>query len=98
MTDHLKKVQSGDALKIPASTFNTFVDSARDYLQRRQSQSGRATPSARKSGIVLVKNNSGSDVGSFAILAEPLAAGLWRPPPGRFYRSCSEAGAETRAA
>jgi len=78
MTSALRKVQPGDPpslklrrtgpLKIPAATFNTFVDSARDYLQRRQSQGGRATPSARDSGIVLVRNDSGSDVGRFAVL------------------------------
>ena len=29
MNDPLKKVKSGDALVIPAQTFNTFIDAAR---------------------------------------------------------------------
>ncbi len=30
----LQKVKSGDPLDILAATFNTFVDAARDYLDR----------------------------------------------------------------
>jgi len=64
----LAKVQSRDPLKIPAATFNTFVDSARDYLQRQQGTGGKATQTFRQTGIVLVKNNSGADRGRFAAL------------------------------
>ena len=39
MGDAFKKVQSGDALRIPAETFNTFIDAARDFKARRQSSS-----------------------------------------------------------
>jgi len=68
MADALRKVKSGDPLVIPAATFNTFVDAARNYLQRRQSQGGRATPSARDSGIVLAKNATGYDQDRFDVL------------------------------
>jgi hypothetical protein len=34
MGDHLKKVQSGDPLVVPAATWNAFIDAAEDYRQR----------------------------------------------------------------
>ncbi len=45
MGDTLKKVQPGDPLVIPAQTFNTFVDAAKDFL-RRQHHQGQAGPPA----------------------------------------------------
>ena len=39
--DHLKKAQSGDPLKIPAATFNTFVDVARDFQVRTRDRGRR---------------------------------------------------------
>ena len=64
----MKKVKPGESLSIPAQTFNTFVDSAQDFLNRRQSTSQRPTQSFRQTGIVLVKNNSGADRGRFDVL------------------------------
>ena len=68
MGDTLKKVQSGDPLKIPAATFNTFVDAAQDFL-RRQRDIGR-TPVADRPPFetVLLKNASGADRGRFDVL------------------------------
>ena len=43
MGDSLKKVKSGDDLVIPAQTFNTFVDSARDFLARQHREAQTAT-------------------------------------------------------
>ena len=68
MGNQLGKVRSGDPLKIPAGTFNTFVDSARDYLQRQQGTGGRPTQAFRQTGIVPVKNGSGTDRGRFGVL------------------------------
>jgi hypothetical protein len=83
MADSLKKVKSGDPLKIPATTFNTparrslggggFVDSARDYLQRSQGTGQRASRSVSDAGVLLVKNSSGAGRGRFAVL------GIGRP-------------------
>jgi len=53
----LQKVKPGDPLVIPAGTYNTFVDAARDYLDRRNDQGQEAHPAARNSGIVLVRND-----------------------------------------
>lgn len=55
----LKKVKSGEALVIPAQTFNTFIDAARNYRQRAQNRGQKAQPGFRSSGIILVKNVSG---------------------------------------
>ena len=68
MSDHLKKVQSGDRLKIPAATFNTFIDAARDFRARQQGRAQNAQPGLGSSGIVLVKNASGYDQDRFAVL------------------------------
>lgn len=38
MNDPMKKVKPGDPLVIPAATFNTFVDTARDLLTRQHQQ------------------------------------------------------------
>lgn len=69
MGDKLKKVKPGDPLEIPAATFNTLVDVARDYLHRRHDQRGHATTATRRDGTVLVRNDTGTDQGRFAILA-----------------------------
>ena len=37
----LKKVKSGDALVIPAQTFNTFIAAARDFRARQQAECGQ---------------------------------------------------------
>ncbi len=56
MGDHLKKVKSGNPLKIPAATFNTFIDAARDFQVRtrdrgrRQGDRGADTQAQRRHG------------------------------------------------
>ena len=37
----LRKVKSGDPLKISGGTFNTFVDSPREYMWVRYADAGR---------------------------------------------------------
>lgn len=55
---NLLKVQSGDPLEIPADTWNTMLDAARDFQNRRQDQqAGRGHPGG---GAVLVYNSSGA--------------------------------------
>lgn len=66
--DHFKKAQSGEPLRIPAATFNAFIDAARDFQMRRQSQTAEAVQSFRQAGIVLVKNDSGADRERFDVL------------------------------
>ena len=61
MVDTLKKVKSGDPLRIPAATFNAMIDAARDHQQRRQGREQTSFPAFRQSGIVLARNDSGSD-------------------------------------
>ena len=64
----MKKVKSGDALVIPAQTFNTFIDAARDFRARQQERAQTAQQTFRSSGIILVKNASGYDQDRFAVL------------------------------
>lgn len=70
MSKFLKKVMPGDPLKIPANTFNSFIDAAADY-QKRANYQGRS-PATRQpanyDNIVSVRNDSGTDRSRFDIL------------------------------
>ena len=69
MGDSLKKVQPGDKLRIPASTFNTFIDVARDHLANRHNAKRRPEMPVQPPGVILtIRNDSGSDRGRFEIL------------------------------
>jgi hypothetical protein len=68
MADTLKKVQSGDKLRMPAAAYNAFVDTAMDLRRRQQSQEQGATPEQRQTGIILVRNDSGEDRARFDVL------------------------------
>ena len=68
MADHLKKVQPGDPLAIPAATFNTFIDAVRDFQARTRGLAQGATPAVRRAAIVLIRNDSGYDRGRFDVL------------------------------
>lgn len=64
MTTNLRKVSPGDALRIPASAYNAFVDAAVD-LRVRQGRADVAAAGALESsqrGVVLVRNDSGEAV------------------------------------
>ena len=68
MGDPLRKVRSGEKLAIPAETFNTFIDAARDLKERRQRRGTRARQEVRQSGVVPVRNDSGADRERFEVL------------------------------
>lgn len=68
MGEPLKHVVAGETLVIRASTWNTLIDSAKDY-QRRVHNGGANKPTQDSDpDIILVKNISGSDVDRFAVL------------------------------
>ena len=66
--DHLRKVQSGQKLEIPAGTFNAFVDAAKDLRSRQQSRRQEHEPRYPNSGVVKVRNQSGQDRDRFDVL------------------------------
>jgi hypothetical protein len=66
--DHLRKVRSGERLSIPAETFNSFIDAARDFRERRQRTGARPAGEDRAGGTLLVRNDCGFDVGRFNVL------------------------------
>lgn len=68
MGDPFKKVQRGDPLRIPAETFNTFIDAAKDFRSRTQNLARRGQPDVLQSGIILVKNGTANDLGRFHVL------------------------------
>jgi len=69
MGDALSKVQSGQPLRIPAAAYNAFVDVARLHQQNQTELAGAGRPAARNPNLVLVRNDSGADVGRFGVLA-----------------------------
>jgi hypothetical protein len=73
MADAFKKVQRGQPLAIPAEAFNAFLDAASDLQSRRESRTQETQRVFRQTGIVRLKNGTGSDQDRFSIL------GLDRP-------------------
>lgn len=65
---HLSKVKAGDPLRIPAPTYNAFVDAARAHRTGRHTLGRTTRPELRQGVIVPIKNNSGSDRARYDIL------------------------------
>jgi hypothetical protein len=69
MGDTLKKVQPGDPLRIPAATFNTLIDVARDHLAHQQNSACHPALALPPPGVILtVRNDSSSDRDRFDVL------------------------------
>lgn len=68
MGDAFKKVRTGEPLRIPAETFNAFIDAARDFKARRQSSVRDPAVEFHQTGIIPVKNASGGDRERFDVL------------------------------
>ena len=68
MTGDLRKVRTGDPLRIPARAYNAFVDAA--HVARRIDSDTGAGPALRgpNEHLVLVRNESGVDLPRFGIL------------------------------
>jgi hypothetical protein len=74
MGDPLKKVQAGQRLEIPADAYNAFVDAARAERSRRHDVAQDAGRETRQTGIIRVRNTTGTDQDRYSILAlrEPI--------------------------
>ncbi len=75
MSDILKKVNSGDPLRIHARTYNAFIDAALDHQHRQHSgqttspaRLASANTSASAGNVVLIRNDSGQNRQRFEIL------------------------------
>ena len=66
--DDLKKVQRGQALRMPASAYNAFIDAAADYRNRTLGIEGRYKQRDSRSGVVIVRNQSGAALDQFAVV------------------------------
>lgn len=64
----LKKVQPGSPLVIPAATFNAFIDAAHDHRRRQRGVGRESQPVFQQTGIILVRNGTGDDLGRFAVV------------------------------
>ncbi len=63
----LQKIQPGRRLEITAEAYNAFIDAALAVREHKQFGSD-ASPFFRQSGVIKVKNASGSDQAHFAVL------------------------------
>jgi len=68
MGDTMKKVQTGDPMVVPASTYNAFIDAATDLHQRQPNATQDAKAAGDREGVVLIKNDSGADRLRFEVL------------------------------
>jgi len=64
----LKHVQRGQPLRIPALAYNAFVDATRAHQQHQTELATAGRPRARHSELVLVRNDTVTDVDRFAVL------------------------------
>ena len=69
MADALKKVQAGQRMEIPAEAYNAFIDAVRAERSRRHSIEQDAGLDVRQTGIIKVRNQSGSDQDRYHVLA-----------------------------
>ncbi|MCL2645586.1 MAG: hypothetical protein FWD61_01110 [Phycisphaerales bacterium] len=68
MGDPLKKVKPGDKLRIPATTYNAFIDTTRAFQASQRNIGSTPQSAMRSSGIVLVRNDSGNDLSRYSVL------------------------------
>lgn len=66
--DTFKKVRPGERLRIPASAYNAFVDAARAHRTGGNIGTIDARPSMQQTGIVAIRNDSGSSIPRFGVL------------------------------
>jgi len=64
----LQKVRKGEPLRIPAETFNTFIDVAQAFRDRQQITGSRMQTGNEPAGIVLVRNKSDADQNRLAVM------------------------------
>src|SRR5947209_15070076 len=67
MAESFRRATSGDPFRMPAGTYNAFVDAAVANKKSRDlgsSGSGGKLPE----GLILTRNDSGADVGQFKVL------------------------------
>lgn len=66
--DALRKVKTGDPLRIPAGAYNAFVDAAVDHRRRQHEETREPQRLRRDSDIILVLNSTASTVNRFGVL------------------------------
>ncbi len=67
--DSLRKVKTGDPLRIPAGAYNAFVDAAVDHRRRQHDESREPQRLRRDNDVILVLNSTESTVPRFGVLA-----------------------------
>jgi len=70
----VRRVSPGQPRRLSAEEFNTIAIAANDYLDRRHGGGAPGPPPIAPRDVVLVRNDSGGDVGLFGVLGidEPL--------------------------
>lgn len=66
--DTFKKVQTGQSLKVPAPTWNAFIDAAQDFKARQRSRKQASERRIYQTGIFLCRNETGGDLAQHAVV------------------------------
>ena len=64
-----RHVKPGDAMRIPAATFNTMVDAARDFASHHRMGIAPEPEGGEADGVILLKNTSDHDLTRYEALA-----------------------------
>jgi len=64
----MRKVSAGQPLRIPASTYNAMIDATVDHQRRTQNLNVSALPLNTRNGLVLVRNQTGTDRNRFDVV------------------------------
>jgi hypothetical protein len=69
MGDQFRKVLPGDPLKIPAEAWNALVDLAQRQKNQKHDQFSNSEGTSRQSTLAKVRNQTGTDLNRFSIVA-----------------------------
>ncbi len=68
MGDSFKKVQAGQSLEISASVWNALLDVSQQAKRSQHNQADSSQPVTRHSNFALVRNQTGYELGRFAVV------------------------------
>lgn len=95
----IEKVQTGQPMRIPASTYNAMVEAAQDFRQRTRGSGADPLESARYEGVVRVRNSTTADFGLYGVVGlGDMVIGYDDNPQSFYSRPCFEAEAPLRTA
>jgi len=66
---NLRKVRSGDPMRIPAETYNAFIDAANDTRRAGGTSTGRISGSPQSPNVIRIRNDTGEARSRYDVVA-----------------------------